>query len=31
MTPFFRGYVLGCATGFGLSFLFVVWFWGVVT
>jgi len=31
MTAFSKGYVLGCATGFGLSLLFVVWFWGALT
>lgn len=31
MTPFTRGYALGCLTGFGLSFLFAVWFWNMLT
>lgn len=31
MSPFTRGYLLGCATGFGLSILFAVWFWSALT
>lgn len=30
MTPFTRAYLLGCATGFGLSLLLAVWFWGAL-
>lgn len=31
MTTFTRGLIVGLATGFGLSFVFVVWFWGALT
>lgn len=31
MTPFTRGLIVGLVIGFGLSFLFVVWFWGALT
>lgn len=27
MTSFTKAYLLGCATGFALSFLFGLWFW----